>query len=294
MQKCLALVLLVTLSWIGGLAQDARAGVTIDVVFQDATTPSGHWATPGAPGPGCVFQGYYGKRDGSGVSWGHCMDVILTSTVPMVSLSMSVIYESYNGLALAAMYEWKGVAVGSGKQSGTCSPTGGLADNGGILQSFDCSIAVPVNPPVLPAGTYRIGTIVWDTSGWFFAGQETILTYIDDLVDGVGAIINGNVIFLTSADIVARSHYLRSDPPCGNGVIDGWEGCDDGNWTSGDGCADGCQVESGWTCVGEPSVCTEDPVAVPSMSAMGATVLGVAVFGIGLVGLVITARRRRN
>jgi cysteine-rich repeat protein len=103
------------------------------------------------------------------------------------------------------------------------------------------------------------------------------------------------VTFLTSADIVVRSHLLSSDPPCGDGLIqEAWEGCDDGNTTPGDGCADWCQVESGWTCVGEPSVCTEDPTLVPSVGAAGVTALGAAVFGIGIVGLVIAARRREN
>ncbi|MBW1686843.1 MAG: hypothetical protein JRS35_17465 [Deltaproteobacteria bacterium] len=222
------------------------------------------------------------------------MDVILTSTVPIIGLSVSVTYDSDNGLALAAMHEWKGVGVAfnkAGVPQRFCSPTGGLVDNGGVLQSFDCSIGPRFNPPTLAAGTYKIGTIVWDTTG-FTPGQETIAGYIDDLRDGVAAVINGNVVFLISADIVVRSHLLTSDPPCGNGVIEGWEGCDDGNWTAGDGCADWCQIESGWTCEGEPSVCTE-VAFVPSMSATGATVLGVAVFGIGILGLVLTARRRR-
>jgi cysteine-rich repeat protein len=43
---------------------------------------------------------------------------------------------------------------------------------------------------------------------------------------------------------------------CGDGIVDGHE-CDDGNNVSGDGC-DGtsCVIEPGWTCSGEPSVCT--------------------------------------
>jgi cysteine-rich repeat protein len=36
------------------------------------------------------------------------------------------------------------------------------------------------------------------------------------------------------------------------------ETCDDGDATSGDGCSDVCQVEPGYTCVGEPSICTLD------------------------------------
>jgi cysteine-rich repeat protein len=43
---------------------------------------------------------------------------------------------------------------------------------------------------------------------------------------------------------------------CGNGVLEGNEPCDDGNTAGGDGCDSACFVESGFTCMGEPSVCT--------------------------------------
>lgn len=45
---------------------------------------------------------------------------------------------------------------------------------------------------------------------------------------------------------------------CSDGIIHPDEGCDDMNGMSGDGCSDFCQVEGGWTCTGEPSVCTEN------------------------------------
>src|SRR3989344_1291557 len=47
-------------------------------------------------------------------------------------------------------------------------------------------------------------------------------------------------------------------PICGDGAIDLEldEVCDDGNLLIGDGCDDACQVESGYTCSGEPSVCS--------------------------------------
>jgi fibro-slime domain-containing protein len=38
-------------------------------------------------------------------------------------------------------------------------------------------------------------------------------------------------------------------PGCGNGAIhDGFEGCDDGNLTNGDGCNKDCRLEPGWQC----------------------------------------------
>ncbi len=42
---------------------------------------------------------------------------------------------------------------------------------------------------------------------------------------------------------------------CGDGLIKDDEFCDDANQTPDDGCDAECQVEAGWTCSGEPSVC---------------------------------------
>jgi cysteine-rich repeat protein len=46
------------------------------------------------------------------------------------------------------------------------------------------------------------------------------------------------------------------DPDCGDEAVGADEECDDGNNDDDDGCAAGCTVEDGWTCSGEPSVCT--------------------------------------
>ncbi|MEK6840441.1 MAG: myxococcus cysteine-rich repeat containing protein [Nanoarchaeota archaeon] len=42
---------------------------------------------------------------------------------------------------------------------------------------------------------------------------------------------------------------------CGNGAIETGETCDDGDAASGDGCSSTCQIESGWSCTGQPSQC---------------------------------------
>ena len=47
--------------------------------------------------------------------------------------------------------------------------------------------------------------------------------------------------------------------PCGNGILDNGESCDDGNSNSGDGCSSKCTIETGWTCdtpTGGKSTCT--------------------------------------
>ncbi|MCW5891201.1 MAG: DUF4215 domain-containing protein [bacterium] len=42
---------------------------------------------------------------------------------------------------------------------------------------------------------------------------------------------------------------------CGDGVVAGDEGCDDGGIVAGDGCSATCVVEPGYQCTGEPSTC---------------------------------------
>ncbi|MBT4935259.1 hypothetical protein HOL21_04780 [Candidatus Woesearchaeota archaeon] len=49
-----------------------------------------------------------------------------------------------------------------------------------------------------------------------------------------------------------------SEAVCGNDVEETGEACDDGNEDADDGCSATCTLETGWTCTGEPSVCTED------------------------------------
>jgi len=47
------------------------------------------------------------------------------------------------------------------------------------------------------------------------------------------------------------------DPnPCGNGLIDAGEACDDGARLNGDGCSSSCQIEPGYVCTGVPSQCS--------------------------------------
>jgi cysteine-rich repeat protein len=48
-------------------------------------------------------------------------------------------------------------------------------------------------------------------------------------------------------------------PECGNGFIEGAEQCDDDDLDNADGCSSTCQIENGFQCSGEPSVCTPIP-----------------------------------
>jgi cysteine-rich repeat protein len=48
----------------------------------------------------------------------------------------------------------------------------------------------------------------------------------------------------------------RAPVVCGDGVIGAGEACDDAATAAGDGCDPICKIEDGYTCAGEPSVCT--------------------------------------
>jgi hypothetical protein len=212
-----SVALMATLACALGLAQSANAGVTIDVVFQDATVPSGITVLPGdAAAPGCTFTGYYGTV----VTGVRCMDVILTTTDDWIGMGASVTYDSNNGLALASMYEWKGFGVSFNKLGtaiNNCGVPGGIVDKGGIIQSFDCIVAPPNAPPQSGPGTWRIGTILWDTSATTL-GTEAVSAFIDPLFDGFIAVIDGNIIDI-SASMVVGTHILTIIPEPGTASL---------------------------------------------------------------------------
>ncbi|TNF25669.1 MAG: DUF4215 domain-containing protein [Deltaproteobacteria bacterium] len=54
---------------------------------------------------------------------------------------------------------------------------------------------------------------------------------------------------------VQRIRVWLKAPLCGDGQVEGTETCDDGNTSAGDGCSATCQLEYGWSCGGEPSMC---------------------------------------
>ena len=56
---------------------------------------------------------------------------------------------------------------------------------------------------------------------------------------------------------------------CGDGILDGGEACDDQANINGDGCDAGCNVEPGFTCVGQPSSCT--PSSSAAIGVLSAT-----------------------
>jgi len=54
-----------------------------------------------------------------------------------------------------------------------------------------------------------------------------------------------------------RRYVCEGPALCGNGVLGSTESCDDANTTPGDGCSATCTLETGWSCSGTPSVCSQ-------------------------------------
>jgi hypothetical protein len=207
-----------TLACVFGLAQSANAGVTVDVVFQDATMPTGITILPGdAASPGCDFGGYY---NGSAPS-GRCMDVIMMTSWDWIGAGFSVAYDSDNGLAVTQVNEWANFVAYVNPKSGAmtfCNSAGGIADNGaGLVGQFDCIIAPPNAPPQASPGTFKLGTIIWDTSATTGPSTETVAAVIAG-GDGFIAVINGNILDV-SAQVVVHGQVLNIIPEPGTASL---------------------------------------------------------------------------
>ncbi len=72
-----------------------------------------------------------------------------------------------------------------------------------------------------------------------------------------------------------------STPTCGNGVIEPGEACDDMNTIGTDGCTAACTVDLGYSCAGEPSVCTRLAAISPIAAACVDTTSGMSLAAIG-------------
>lgn len=67
------------------------------------------------------------------------------------------------------------------------------------------------------------------------------------------ACVAGDSLGTTAQDRIFRHNFEAA--VCGNGYIDNGETCDDSNAVDGDGCSAQCQIDQGYQCFGEPSVC---------------------------------------
>ena len=85
--------------------------------------------------------------------------------------------------------------------------------------------------------------------------------WVPNLVAGV-RVVTGDDVNIGGADggrTGSPTGYLARLPlthGCGDGIVGPMDECDDGNTRPDDGCSATCTIEPGYTCTGEPSVCT--------------------------------------
>lgn len=98
------------------------------------------------------------------------------------------------------------------------------------------------------------GTNVDDTT-LFGLGTTTVTFRFQDVAGNVGT---------ATADVTVQSNI------CGNGILEMGEQCDDGSTLGGDGCSADCTVESGYSCIGSPSICAlNTPTPTPTDAPTG-------------------------
>jgi len=127
--------------------------------------------------------------------------------------------------------------------------------------TFPTSTGVTVTCDVSSIGGSTTQSLFDDaTNGDGLAG-DNVFTFATTV--GAGAALGAKTFPCTVADAQTRSSMFNITfnviAVCGDGAIEGAETCDDGQSTptSGDGCSATCTIESGWTCTGTPSTCTD-------------------------------------
>ena len=98
-------------------------------------------------------------------------------------------------------------------------------------------------------GSWTVNPITTFVGGTTTVHPTSTTTYTLTCTNGAGS----------TSDTATVS--VNTPTVCGDGAIQSpnsnnqYETCDDGDTSSGDGCSSSCQIETGWTCNGEPSVC---------------------------------------
>jgi len=115
----------------------------------------------------------------------------------------------------------------------------------GTFDAGEHAEATCVGSTATSSGT---ASLTWSNPGWTDHGDSVLRLRIcegkHDCSSPAGLSLSGEV----------EDHRIRIGG-CGDGIIDSWEVCDDGNSMGGDGCSASCEVERGFACSGEPSVC---------------------------------------
>ena len=143
MRRMFSVALMAATACVLGFGQDAKAGTTVDIIFRDNNLNTLTILAPGGT---------------------YLADVVLTTTDDLLAASVSLMWDTSNGVTVSSSIEWGGIAVG--KSNFFAPLAGNVVDNiAGTIVNFDGLMNLPANPPLAPQGTYNMGTIAFDTTG---------------------------------------------------------------------------------------------------------------------------------
>ncbi len=126
-----------------------------------------------------------------------------------------------------------------------------VTDNSGALDDYTISIDTTNN-----AVQSNCGNTIID------AGEQCDGTNLNgQSCTTLGQGFNGGTLSCIASGQANECHFntsscISAPPICGNGIIQSGEMCDDNNTINGDGCSSSCQIESSYSCMGQPSTCT--------------------------------------
>lgn len=96
-------------------------------------------------------------------------------------------------------------------------------------------------------GAFTFALLLGTGSSYTVTASPSNGSVVCNLTNSSGTISSANISNISVSCIM---------PVCGNGIIESGELCDDNNATPGDGCNSSCQIEPGYSCNGQPSICS--------------------------------------
>jgi 5'-nucleotidase len=163
-------------------------------------------------------------------------------------------------------YTWDG-----SQPARTLDASGAVTAAGSRVRSvtLDDGTVLVADGVVVPGAPLTIATIDYEANGGDQSPYDgvpfTIIdaTYQAALEDYIVVGLGGHVL---AADYpVGGTGRITALNACGNGLVEGSEGCDDHNLAASDGCSATCTVEDGFTCSGSPSVCSLPGACAPAV-----------------------------
>ncbi len=175
------------------------------------------------------------------------------------ALRASIDPTSGNCLALIAVpRSWDAAELDCEAKGGHLAVPSSAAENARLAELADFGRTwIGLNDKNAEAGDVGddFVTVTGEPNLNFFSGGEPNNAGNEDCVELAGAGAWNDFACGDTSSIGQYACELEVNP-CGNGVRNPAETCDDRDAVAGDGCDSSCQIESGFTCVGSPSVCS--------------------------------------